>query len=71
MNISLLGVEELRKREPLVGENFHFGIELEDQALLDPPQFVEYLVSNLQKMVFLLSKIVQFRRLNEALENCE
>jgi len=49
INLSLLDGEELRKREPLVGANFHFGIELEDQALLDPPQFAKNFVSNLQQ----------------------
>lgn len=49
--ISLLSGAELRKREPLVGSRFHFGVELGRQSLLEPPRFLSNLVESLQSAV--------------------
>ena len=48
-DISLLGGDELRFREPLVGDGFNFGIQLNGQSLVDPPQLVANLAKALEK----------------------
>lgn len=48
-DISLLDSKELQAREPLVGDSFKFGIQLNGQSFIDPPGFVANLAQSLEK----------------------
>jgi D-amino-acid dehydrogenase len=49
ISLDLLDGSELRMLEPLVSNALNFGIQLDNQALIDPPQFLENLSKDLIK----------------------
>ena len=55
-DISLLNARELQRLEPLVRDGFNFGIQLNGQSLIDPPQFVTNLAQSLESAGVLILK---------------
>lgn len=49
LNIEILEGAELRRREPLLEKNFKYGLQLNNQSFIDPPQFVTNLVNALNQ----------------------
>lgn len=50
LNLEVLDGATLRAREPLLENTFDFGLQLNEQSFIDPPQFVANLVSELKKI---------------------
>lgn len=49
LDLELLEGSELRKREPLLEDKFNFGIQLNNQSFIDPPEFLSNLAKELKK----------------------
>ncbi len=49
LDLEFLDSSELQKREPLLQNSFNFGLQLNGQSFIDPPQFIANLTETLLK----------------------